>query len=178
MKGNPIQYDNFIVYPEYPDIRAADLMTPLDETEDKIIVAAVPTSIEGGYQVVGAAYNKGRLIWSRPKYEITSAEKEGGCIAGKIPPKVVGLGGKNVLILICYELLFPHDYLMQAYINKMGHPDLVIHMVGFPMYDENQREGWVAMQDALTLTYDCPLVCCCGGTKIGDRMNISRIINA
>lgn len=172
MKGSPIVYENFTVYPEYCEISAADLMSMSGE-ESKVIIAAVPAV----RNVVGIVFKKGRIIWSRAKYELTNEEKKAGTIAGIAAPRPINLNGRHVLILICYELLFPRDYL---FLKANGAPDdevdLIVHMVGFPMFDENQREGWIAMQDTLSKIYHCPLVCCCGGPDPSDRMNITRII--
>jgi len=84
-------------------------------------------------------------------------------------PEVIQLKKKKVLILICYELLFPEDYL-----PTLSKPDIILHMIGFPMEDENQKEGWIAVQKTLSIVYNCPLVCCCGGEE--GRMNITRIV--
>ena len=173
MKGNPIIYKNFTVYPEYCEMSAVDLMRE-SERDDNFHIAAIPSV----GKVVGIVLRHGKIIWSRAKYNLTNEEIKAGLVAGISSPRPTELGGKDVLILICYEILFPHDYL---FLRKNGTPDdqidLIVHMIGFPMYDENQREGWIAMQDTLSIIYRCPLVCCCGGLTPYDRMNISRIID-
>ena len=134
MEGTPVTYKEFTVYPEYCEL-------PLEELRDNSFdgnyhTATLPIS---GYNMM-VIYNKGERIYSRPKYRLHNQETE-QVIPGEGLPKVIKTGSISILPLICYELLFPEDYL-KLYLS----PKVIIHMVGFPMYDENQKEGWVAMQ--------------------------------
>ena len=110
----------------------------------------------------------GKVIYQRSKYRLYPGEycEKGG---DESPPRTVSIGEHKILLLNCYEILFPSDYLVQNESN----PNLVVQLVGVPMFDENQREGWVGLQQCLSLYYKCPVICCCGGRK--GRMNISGV---
>jgi len=162
MIGESITYEDFTVYPEYGRDQ-----NPYDFAE---------TAKDSNYHIITLAHkNKntaviaksGKVIWQRSKHRLFGNESE--LFAGELP-YLAFLNGRKVLPLICYELLFPEDYW-----NIKG-VDLVIHMVGFPMYDINQKEAWIAIQKAVSLHFKCPVVCCCGGFR--NEMNISRVVNA
>lgn len=169
MKGSPVQYEDVVVYPEYCELSIPVLR---DASGDgRYHIAALPALGSN----LGVAVRQGDVVWTRSKCRLHPSEK--GVAEGRVPPCSIRLGALNVLILICYEVLFPQDYLLQALDpseGASGQVNLIVHMVGSPMHNEEQREGWVAMQEALSLLFDCPLVCCCGGKSGG--MNISRIL--
>lgn len=164
MKGESVSYGNVTVYPEYCDLTTDDLLLASKEDMSYHIAAKV-----SGRENRVFVYHDDWLEHARSKYRLHSSEIEEGLTRGTVRPKAVKLGGVSVLILICYELLFSQDYLLQN-INKT---DLVVHLVGQPMFSEVQREGWVAMHEVLSCLYRCPVVCCCGGS-VG-RMNISGV---
>jgi len=162
MRGKSVRYGGFVLHPEYSGLSPYELaQASLDGTFQV-------ASLLGGGSNRGVVYHLGKLVWERTKYRLY--ESEVGLVKGDRAPLAVELGSANVLLLICYELMFPQDYLLQ---NK-GKVDLVLHMVGVPMFSEDQREGWVALQRVLALVYECPVVCCCGGRR-GGRMNISGV---
>lgn len=160
MKGEPVEYGGFVVYPEYCDLAYNDLKV-LSARDDNYYVATMPIL---GYNMC-IVFRGGRKVLTRPKYRIHASED---VMPGFSPPCVVELGGSRVLILICYEMLFPDDY-MQA-----KDVDFVVHMVGEPMHDEEQREGWAALHKVLAYLYSCPVICCCGG--VPGRMNLSGVV--
>lgn len=162
MKGSSFSYDNFVVYPEYCELSYSELCR-LSLGDSNFHAATLPLL---GYNTCVVFYG-GRRLLSRPKCRLHSSEED--VSPGEARPAVFVLGGKRVLMLICYEIVFPEDYLpvkMEA--------DLVIHMVGQPMFSEEQREGWIALQKAISLIYRCPVVCCCGGKR--GRMNITGVV--
>ena len=161
-KGELLVYGNFVVHPEYCGL-------------DKLGIAE--RSKDGRYHVASAAFLGencvfvfcgGKLLYQRPKFRLYHSEVRDGFVVGR-PPEVVVLDSKRVLILICYELVFPGDY-----VHLLSSVDLVVHLVGVPMFSEEQREGWVALQQMVSLVGRCPLVCCCGG-HLG-RMNLTGVI--
>jgi len=163
MTGIPINYQEFTVYPEYCNLSLDHLMDQSIKT-GKYQVA---TSEVGNQNQVVVVY-RGKTIHTRGKYRLHHTEVDRGIKPGRLKPRVFNFGGRNTLILICYEIVFPEDYL-----DIRRKVDLIIHIVGQPMFSEEQREGWVALQKALSLVYNCPVVCCCGGYK--DRMNITGV---
>lgn len=165
MKGTPLDYQNFTVYPEYCGL-SLDYLIVQSRTTNNYVIATV----ERGYQNMAVVFYKGGMVYARSKYRLHSSEVEKGIKPGSLKPGVVSLDGRNVLILICYEIVFPEDYL-----GGRERVELVVHMVGQPMFSEEQREGWIALQKALSLVYGCPVICCCGGHR--DRMNITGVID-
>ena len=165
MKGTPITYklpdssEEFTVYPEHCELPLEELRA--NSLDGNFHIATIP---ETGNNMMVIHY-KGERLYSRPKFRLHNTEQ---ATPGINPPEVIYCNHNRILPLICYELLFPQDYL-KLYLK----PDLIIHMVGFPMQDENQKEGWVAMQKALSIIYNCPLVCCCGGPM--NDLNISGV---
>jgi len=164
MKGNSIEYKNFVIYPEYCGYSESQLADRSLES-DKYHIAAIPR--DGKNEAV--VFYKGSLIYSRAKYQLYFKETK-FAEKGTIKPEIITLAGWNVLILICYEIIFPEDYFIQT-----KDVDLVVHVVGYPMYDENQREAWIALQKCISLKFKCPVVCCCGGNE--GRMKITGIIS-
>lgn len=164
MEGKPLEYQNFTVYPEYCGL-SSDYLMDMSNLAFNYQVAA----LEVNSQIVVFIFHNGKVIHSRRKFRLHESEVGRGLRPGLIKPKIVNLDGRNILILICYEIMFPEDYLPIK--EKV---DLIIHMIGHPMLDENQREGWVALQRSLSLVYNCPVVCCCGGEE--GRMNITGVI--
>ena len=164
MKGSPVTYKDFVLHPEYWGKTTHDLRLE-SQDDEKYHVA----SQEFGNQNKVFVYHNDWLVYERAKYRLHPSEIETGLERGNELPYTTRMGDKRVLILICYEILFPEDYLLR---NR--HIDLVLHLVGRPMFDENQREGWIAVQQATSIMYQCPVVCCCGGKK--GRMNITGVI--
>ena len=167
MRGTPVTYkpsgssEEFTVYPEYCGLSLEELSK--NSMDGTYHIATLPLL---GHNMMVIHY-KGEKIYSRPKYRLFKTEHE--VTPGEVPPITLNINNNLMLPLICYELMFPEDYLkLYQWVS------VIIHMVGFPMYDENQKEGWVAMQKALTIIYNCPLVCCCGGPM--NNFNISGII--
>jgi len=160
MKGKAITYQNYTVYPEYCELNLCQLLHK--STQDKNYHIATLSESN-----TARVIKEGKILYYREKYRDyppSPSKPPNG-----IKPEVIQLEKKKVLILICYELLFPEDYL-----PTLSKPDIILHMVGWPMEDENQREGWIAVQKTFSIVYNCPLVCCCGGEE--GRMNITRII--
>ena len=160
MRGKSITYENFTVYPEYCGLSYKELQE-LSSEDDKFHIASLPTL---GYNMC-VVLQGGKKVASRPKYYPHSSEN---ILPGRTPPIPFKLGNDWVLVLICYEILFPKSYLSQTKpIN------VILHLVGQPMFSEEQREGWVALQEALAIHFRCPVVCCCGGPE--GHMNITGI---
>ena len=156
-----IKYKNFIVYPECGKVSIKKLK---HESQNNQYV--VTSRIENDFNKLVIYYNEKR-VYERAKYRIY---KDENVLQGIRKPEVIRLGDKKVLVLICYEILFPEDY-----VKKIKDVDVIIHIVGFPMYDENQMEGWIGMQKILSITFDCPVVCSCGGDET--NMNITGIVD-
>lgn len=163
MKGECVSHNGFVIYPEYCGYNAQSLIRA-SRGDERVRVASVLYKHEN----VAIALRNGFLLYRRAKYHLHESEIDEGVRRGVEKPEVVMLGGRNVLILICYEMLFPAEYLPQR-----RDVALIVHLVGAPMYSEAQREGWVALQRMLSLLYSCPVICCCGGPK--GRMNISGV---
>jgi len=162
MKGNTIIYENFTVYPEYCELPYKELQR-LSLLDDNFHVATLPIL---GYNM-GLVFHQGRVVARRPKYRLHFSEN---ITPGRSQPTGLILGDKRVLILICYELLFPEDYLLQ---NRDRRADLVLHLVGYPMFSEYQKEDWTALHKVISILYSCPVVCCCGGEQT--PMNLTGI---
>jgi len=162
MKGRCISHDGIHVYPEYCELSLQQLLS-ISKDKEGIVIGSLPV---GNLNEVFAVF-RGATLYMRAKYRVPSMESD--VVPGVEKPEVAELVNKNVLILICYEIMFPEDYIIQK--QKI---DAIVHMVGFPMYSEEQKEGWVAMQKALSLIYNCPLICSCGG--VGGEMNISGVM--
>ncbi|KKK71391.1 hypothetical protein LCGC14_2914400, partial [marine sediment metagenome] len=154
----------FVLHPEYWGKTTHDLRLE-SQDDEKYHIASQEFNRQNRLFV----YHEDWLIHDRAKYRLHSSEVKDGLEPGDELPRTVPIRDKRVLILICYEVLFPEDYLLQ---NK-GNVDLVLHMIGEPMFNEDQREGWIAMQQAISIMYQCPVICCCGGKK--GRMNITGI---
>lgn len=168
MKGKPVYFERFVVYPEYCELSFQELQQA--SHDGNIHVASFAD--EDYNRCV--AFDSGHLVYDRSKYRLHKSEEHRGVQRGTAPSRVVVLGGQRVLILICYELLFPADYWVPSADHCYTGVDTIIHLVGVPMFSEEQREGWVALQQALVRANDCPLVCCCGGPS--GRMNISGVV--
>ncbi len=166
MEGNSIAYRNFTVYPEYCGFTAQEILdrSKLDDSYH-IGTTLVYSSYYQQIMNIAVVANKGRLVGSRAKHQLY-LPTESYLTPGPKPGLTKLDNGENILILICYELVFPEDYVLIK-------PDLMVHMVGAPMYDENQREGWVALQKSFSITHQCPVICCCGGPE--GRMNITGV---
>jgi len=156
-----IKYKNFIVYPECANIPINNLKR--ESQNNQYVITSI---VENDFNKLVIYHNEKR-VYERAKYRIY---KDENVLQGIYKPEVIELGNKKVLVLICYEILFPEDY-----IKKIKDVDIIIHIVGFPMYDENQKEGWIGMQKILHSIFDCPVVCSCGGEK--SDMNITGIVD-
>jgi len=166
MKAHPIKYQNVLLYPEYCGLSVFQLAEASRSTTDVLVAATV---YEGENRCVVVRH--GDIVYSRAKRRLYASEV-GNVEAGKLPPSLAYVSTVGwVLSIICYELMFPEDWFAPS---KVVDVKMVLHMVGSPMYDENQREGWIAMQKTISLAYGCPVVCCCGG-KSG-RMNITGVV--
>lgn len=163
MKGECISYSGVVLYPEYCGY-SMDTLIRASRGDERVRIASVLYKNEN----VAVALCDGKLLYKRAKYHLHKDEAERGVKSGVKKPEVTMLDGRSVLILICYEILFPTEYLPQQ-----RDIDLVVHLVGTPMHSEGQREGWVALQKMLSLLYLCPVMCCCGGSR--GRMNISGV---
>lgn len=163
MKGETLTYQNFTIYPEYCDHSIEELLE-ISKKDTQYHISAIAMNSK----ILTVVLYKGHMVYARTKHRLHVSET--WAKAGSEKPGVTDLNRKKVLILICYEIMFPEDW-----IKIEDHPDLVIHMVGYPMFDENQREGWVALQKCLSLVYNCPVACCCGGER--NQMNITGVIN-
>lgn len=161
MEGKTLKYQDFTIYPECCGHSIKDLLEASKEN-DSYHIAAIPEYS----QILAVVFHKGEVMYTRAKHRLHPSETQ--VKEGSEKPTIATLNGKRILILICYEIMFPEDYL-----QKKPPIDLVIHMVGYPMRDENQREGWIALQKCLALTYNCPVVCCCGGERT--PMNITGV---
>jgi len=113
----------------------------------------------------------GEFIGRRYKKHLTQGEIETGTIPanGEISPFVIEKEKIEVLPIICYELLFPEDWL-----HLDIKPYFITHYIGFPMYDKIQDEAWFAMQKVLSLRFKCDVVVACGEGREG--INNSGII--
>jgi len=150
MDGTPVTYRDFIVFPECGETLEG-LRSFSKQANGYYVVGPVEN---GRYTILHILYN-GTSLYNRDKFRV--ATRFEGIEKGGVPPRVVGLSDANILPLICFEILFPEDYLPIE-----GKVDLVVHCVGCPMFDEDQKEGWVAMQKTLSIVLGCPVVCCCG----------------
>lgn len=166
MKGQPLRYQEFDIHPEYCELDPEYLQARSVSTGLYQVATLVSDSKN---KAVG--YARGVTVFTRDKYKLHPSELANGILSGAVRPRPTYLGGKSVLILICYEILFPEDYLP---VDVRVGVDLVIHVVGTPMFSAEQKEGWVAMQKALSLMLDCPVACCCGGER--GPMNITGVI--
>ena len=168
MKSKPIEFENILLYPEYCGLSVFQLCQVSKEKPSSVIVAA--TVYEGcNYCFV---LRHGDVVYRRAKHRLYATEV-GVVEKGELPPTPVFISTVGwVLPIICYELVYPEDWF--AVCVKVIDIRAVLHMVGFPMTSEDQREGWVAMHKAISLVYGCPVVCCCGG-KSG-RMNITGVV--
>ncbi len=109
------------------------------------------------------ALRDGKQRWVKHKHRLTDFEIAAGHGAGQKKYLYEDQpSGLRILDLICAEMLFPEDYWSEEDV------DLIVHHVGFQMADEHQWFGWKAMQKALTLHFDCPLLCCVGNENAGD----------
>ena len=169
MKGKPITYKTFTVYPELCGYSLEEFTAISKVASSNYHIASVRVPTKSKFLNMGVIIRNGQIFYRRLKSRLHYPD-ESDTLEGKIKPEVIQLDEKNILFLVCYELLFPEDYL-----PVKTKPDIVIHIVGCPMVDEEQREGWVAMQKALAIMLGCPLVCCCGGDR--GRMNISAVMS-
>lgn len=113
------------------------------------------------YNEVGIAiYNNGLFIGSRLKHRLTKTEIGTGRKPGKEKPNVFEVAGLRILPIICYELLYPKDYLQHKEV------DLITHHVYSVMFDLAQYEGWKAMYHTLSVYFDCPIIISCGSPSL------------
>ena len=166
VKGNPVIYQNWVVYPECCE----ENLEEVSKNTDNYVIGTNPVQYKNGPICnILDVYYLGGILYMRGKHRIHLTEKA----SPGLKPEIIRIGAQSILPLICYEILFPEDYLPQS--GHLRRPvDLIIHMVGFPMYDINQKEAWVAMQKTLSIMFNCPLVCCCGGEP--GEMNISGVV--
>lgn len=166
MKAKPFKYQNVLLYPEYCGLSLEQLQEVSGKTTDIVIASTVHEDENRCFILKG-----GEEVYYRAKYRLYSNEV-GEVNKGSLPPSLVFVSTVGwVLPIICYELMFPEDWFA---ISRVVDVHMVLHMVGFPMFSEEQREGWVAMHKAISLAYGCPVVCCCGGES--GRMNITGVI--
>ena len=127
-------------------------------------ISELATKIKGVFIGSHANYNKvgisifhnGTLIGTRTKHRLTKTEIDTGRIPGKEKPRVFEVAGLRILPIICYELLYPKDYIFSKNV------DLVTHHVYSVMFDLCQYEGWKAMYHTLSAHFDCPVITACG----------------
>jgi len=167
MVGEPLDYRGAIrLYPEYCGYTYEELEWISHSYPDALVVA----SIVHDRQNLCLAFRRGVELYRRGKCRLYGDEKftvERGVAPYPFVDKVLGY----ILPIVCYELMFPEDYIG----NYIGlRLDYVVHMVGWPMVSEEQREGWVAMHKALSIVLGCPVLCCCGGKR--GRMNITGVV--
>ena len=114
------------------------------------------------YNEVGIAiYNNGLFIGSRLKHRLTKTEIDTGRRPGKVKPKVFEVAGLRILPIICYELLYPKDYVFEY--RKV---DLITHHVYSVMFDLCQYEGWKAMYHTLSIYFNCPVITSSGSPSV------------
>jgi hypothetical protein len=109
------------------------------------------SGVYNGNGVKAVIMQGGAVLWRRGKHRLTS--RESGFHKGPPPELYNGL-----LVLICYELLFPEDYYHLQ-------PTHVVHLVGFPMYSEHQYKAWYGLQKAACRHFRCPLVSVSGSPE-------------
>lgn len=100
----------------------------------------------------------GTEVYRRLKYRLPLMDIRKKYVKGKRPPRIVKMGGKRILPLICYEICFPDDW-------PAGRADYIVHIVGFPMKDQSQFDRWRGLQEKAVAKYKCPLICVCGKGK-------------
>ena len=169
MKTEGVLYEyhdvKFRVMPEYTRYRPADYIRQAEVYNETVIGGL---HLDGGLAV--AVFDPVMDDY-RLKHRLTSAENEAGVYRGK-PPRIFNVGNRfRILPIICYELLFPQDYYGLSQIRV----DFITHHVGYPMYDRHQMKAWVALQQAASLHFRCPLISVCGGED--GPMNITHVID-
>lgn len=127
----------------------------------------------GGYwknDQVGVALfdSKGQVIGQREKFRLTKSEVPSRT-RGLLKPQVIEVEGIKVLPIICYELLYPKDYL------HIKNVDVITHHVFSPMFNLEQYEGWKAMYHTLSVFFNCPVVSA-SGPPFHTPMNVTGIV--
>ena len=148
-----LEHKDFLIFSEYYNGLEEDLFKLSVDTEKTVL-----SGIQDFVGVKAVIIKNGKLIHYRYKHRLTSGEMLiMGHQRGTLP-KPYNVDDKNVLQLMCYEICFPEDFY-----NLDNKIDLIVHHIGFPMYDRNQYIAWEALQKAAVEHFKCPLVSVCGG---------------
>jgi len=116
--------------------------------------------------MLGYVYYNGVPIYSRGKYRIQVERDYTKPIP--TPPMPFCFNNLNGLLIICYELEFPQDYL-----HFKQNLDFVAITINRIMDDEDQKLLWLALIQDIINEYDCPVIVCCGGED--NNLNISGV---
>ena len=177
-----INGETFMVHPEYTSFTSNDYIVMAINNTNKTIIGGTKRTyheFKGDdkkyIQATISSYNGTffDVFGYRGKTHLTSGEKKEGFTEAdpKTSYSIWDTRKNKILILICYEICFPEDY----YHLIGGDIDLIVHLVGYPMYDRHQYKAWYALQKALVKHFNVPLISSCGGNS-DDPMNLTHII--
>lgn len=143
-------------------------------------------NVIGGYNIVRKGMNPtdditngvalindyGTILDVRVKLTPTPGEIKHGVIKGTKDIRPLNFHGIKILPIICYEICFP-----RLWLRNLGKIDFITHHVGSSMFDVFQYEGWRALEEVLSLHYNCDVVVSCGGES-DDPMNLTGIVHS
>lgn len=161
---NSINWDyqdlRFLVFSEYAMRNHGDYAKIATDSKKYVIGGSLET-----HRISVSLYSPdGELLGKRDKTHLFPSEKDGVRQEGDriFPFEFVANGKKLTLLpILCYELLFPEDW-----IDSKFKPDFITHHIGFPMFDAVQDEDWFSMQKVLALRFKCDVVVSCGKTEL------------
>lgn len=158
---------DFLLFSEYAFLKQRDIEEISLNNPDKIIIGG----LVGTRSISCLILKNGIVEWRREKARYTNGEKQQGCKDSTIST-IYGfeIDGIKILPIICYEICFP-ELTMNNFM-----PDLIVHLIGFPMFDKHQRKSWIALEKSLGIYHDCDVYVACGGQQ-DDPMIITGMIH-
>ena len=156
--------------------------TPFTLRDYQKIASDEGVTVIGGYLGMGVnvCVTNGDTTFVRSKVHLTTQEKRVGLREGKaIYPFTIN--DHTILPILCYEICFPEDYYPLKDSCSISSPsidscsiDLITHHVGYPMKNHVQYQPWKALQEAMAIHFQCPVISVCGGEL--NKMNLTGII--
>jgi len=160
-----IKGQKFILYSEYAFSNMNQIKKISRQQKDTVYICGLRIP-KGVFSVM---VKNGVWQGEREKTHYTTFEKKDGLEERGWHFGTMNYNGIEILPILCYEICFPEDTMKSIY-----KPDVIVHHIGFPMYDKHQYEAWFALEKSLAVFYNCPVYASTGGEE---KLGINGVIS-
>lgn len=156
--SKPIEFElknqKFILYDEYAFSTVNQIRKLSRKQKDVVFLCGLRTT-KGVFSVM---YQNGNWEGEHEKTHYTTSEKNQGLVEPLTRKDCFNYNGIKILPILCYEICFPEDIMRSIY-----KPDVIVHHIGFPMYDKHQYKAWKALEQSVGIYHNCPVYVSTGG---------------